>query len=179
MYVHTGIISIVDMCKYVFVSYVIYIVYLSVYIYIYVSRVNVLNLYIVYVFCVYVCLFVCSLFLLYQIIQISVVKYYTEDHQRLYMRNHVSHTSRCYLPIGSVTFFPNMVSCCSYNGLKSECSSLYEHIIFNHQYCIPPSHVQVKPPVWTGVCYRIARLCFHSSLLVSVKVLCLSVHTLN
>ena len=95
------------------------------------------------------------------------------------MRNHVSHTGRCYLPIGSVTFFPNMVSCCSYNGLKSECSSLYEHIIFNHQYCIPPSHVQVKPPVWTGVCYRIARLCFHSSLLVSVKVLCLSVHTLN
>ena len=89
MYVHSGIICIADISKYVFVSYVIYTVYLSVYVYMYISRVNILNLYIVYVFCVHVCLFV---FLPYPIIVpyllISVVKYYTDDHQRLYMLNH-------------------------------------------------------------------------------------------
>ena len=58
--------------------------------------------------------------------------------------------------------------------------SIYEHVIFNnqrcHRYCILPSHVQIVGQQFVKHC---TRLCFHSSLLVSVKVLCPSVHTLS
>ena len=58
--------------------------------------------------------------------------------------------------------------------------SIYEHVIFNnqrcHRYCILPSHVQIVGQQFVKDC---TRLCFHSSLLVSVKVLCPSIHTLS